>query len=253
MKRQNPIFLIPLKPPKFLLRQSSNMAIILSIETSTSICSVAVHREGDLVSFAELNEPGAHAERLMLLVEQVLEQSRIGFADLDAIAVSEGPGSYTGLRIGVSTAKGLAFGLDKPLIGVNTLQALASAIPLEEGDLAIPVLDARRMEVYREVFDWKLDSISKLDAEVLSEDSFQNFLVKHRVFFLGDAVEKVKSLVQNENAQFISEFSFSSKHLGRISFKKFKAGEFSDMAYFVPNYLKEFKALHSKKNPLLSI
>lgn len=229
------------------------MAAILSIETSTSICSVAVHLDGRLISLSELTEPGAHAERLMLLVEEVLEKAKIGFQELDAIAVSEGPGSYTGLRIGVSTAKGLAFGLNKPLIGVNTLQALASAVALREDELAIPVLDARRMEVFREVFDWKLNSVAKLDAEVLSKDSFQNFLESHRVYFLGDAVDKVESIVQHDHAIFISDLSFSAQHMGGIAFAKYQKGQFADVAYFVPNYLKEFKALHSKKNPLLSL
>lgn len=229
------------------------MVHILSIETSTPICSVAVHTDGELRSLVELKEAGAHAERLILLVEKVLKEGKIGFQDLDAIAVSEGPGSYTGLRIGVSTAKGLAFGLGKPLIGINTLQALASAVSLEEGELVIPVLDARRMEVYREVFDWRLNSVAALDAEVLSPDSFQNFLENHRVYFLGDAVDKVSSVVQSENARFIFEAEFSARHMGKISLEKFEKGQFADVAYFVPNYLKEFKALHSKKNPLLSL
>src|SRR5690606_3138120 len=176
-----------------------------------------------------------------------------GFQDLDAVAVSEGPGSYTGLRIGVSTAKGLAFGLSKPLIGVNTLQALASAVDVKEGELIIPVLDARRMEVYREVFDWNLDSVAKLDAEVLSEGSFQNFLEGHRVYFLGDAVDKVASVVQHDHGEFISDLSFSARYMGKIAFDRYQKEQFADLAYFVPNYLKEFKALHSKKNPLLSI
>ncbi len=229
------------------------MATILSIETSTPVCSVAVHADGDLVSLSELNQTGAHAERLMLLVEEVLEKGKAAFHELDAIAVSEGPGSYTGLRIGVSSAKGLAFGLGKPLIGVNTLQALASAVVLEEGELVVPVLDARRMEVYREVFDSRLASIAVLDAEVLSEKSFENFLENHRVYFVGDAVEKVSSVVKNEKAKFISDLSFSAKHMGRIAFEKYEKEQFADIAYFVPNYLKEFKALHSKKNPLLTL
>lgn len=229
------------------------MTRILSIETSTSICSVAVHLDGKLMSLAELAEPGAHAERLMLLAEEVLEKAKIGFQELDAIAVSEGPGSYTGLRIGVSTAKGLAFGLNKPLIGVNTLQALASAVDVKEGELVIPVLDARRMEVFREVFDWKLNSVAKLDAEVLSADSFQNFLDSHRVYFLGDAADKVESIVQHNHASFISHLTFSAQYMGGIAFGKYQKGQFADLAYFVPNYLKEFKALHSKKNPLLSL
>lgn len=229
------------------------MTKILSIETSTATCSVAIHEEGSLVSLSELKEPGAHAERLMLLVEEVISDSKLEFADLDAIAVSEGPGSYTGLRIGVSTAKGLSFGLGKPLLGINTLKALASAVPTHEGDLVIPVLDARRMEIYREVFDFRLHSVEGLNSEILSEDSFLNFMKRGRVYFLGDAVEKVQSIVSNENAQFISDISFSAAHMGRIALEKFRKGEFADLAYFVPNYLKEFKALHSTKNPLLTL
>ncbi len=209
--------------------------------------------DGVLLSLSELNETGAHAECLMLLVDEVLGQGKIGYPDLEAIAVSEGPGSYTGLRIGVSTAKGLAFGLNKPLIGVNTLQALASAVSMEEGELVVPVLDARRMEVYREIFDWKLNSVADLDAEVLVEGAFENFLKSHRVYFLGDAVNKVRSVVQSENAVFLEEVSFSAQNMGTIAFQKFQKGQFADIAYFVPNYLKEFKALHAKRNPLLSL
>ncbi|GAA0878029.1 tRNA (adenosine(37)-N6)-threonylcarbamoyltransferase complex dimerization subunit type 1 TsaB [Algoriphagus jejuensis] len=229
------------------------MVSILSIETSTASCSVAVHLDGELVALSELAERGAHAERLMLLVEEVVEKAEVGFRDLDAIAVSEGPGSYTGLRIGVSTAKGLAFGLNKPLIGVNTLQALASAVELKKGELLIPVLDARRMEVFREVFDWQLNSVAKLDAEVLAEISFENFLKDHRVYFLGDAVDKVESVVKHANATFVYGLTFSARYMGKIAFGKYQKRRFEDLAYFVPNYLKEFKALHSKKNPLLSL
>jgi tRNA threonylcarbamoyladenosine biosynthesis protein TsaB len=228
------------------------MVRILSIETSTSVCSVAVHLEGVLVSLFEINESGAHAEQLMGLIENVLDGAGISYSKLDAIAVSEGPGSYTGLRIGVSTAKGLAFGLNKPLIAVNTLQALASASPAAPGDLVIPVLDARRMEVYREVFNGEGISVNKLRAEVLAEDSFQNFLEKGKVYFLGDAVEKLKSVIRNPNAVFLEDLTVSAKHMGLISYEKFLRAEFADIAYFVPNYLKEFKALQSKKNPLLN-
>jgi tRNA threonylcarbamoyladenosine biosynthesis protein TsaB len=226
---------------------------ILSIETSTSVCSVAIHDRGELCFLLEINEPGAHAERLMLLIEEVIIKAGIEFADLKAVAVSEGPGSYTGLRIGVSTGKGLAYGLSIPLIGINTLHALASVVHLEEGEYVIPVLDARRMEVYREVFDKDLNSESELQPEILAENAFQDFLEKGNVYFIGDAVDKVKSVVKSENAKFITELTFSAKHMGRIAWKKFQKKEFTDLAYFVPNYLKEFKALHSKKNPLLSL
>lgn len=229
------------------------MGMILSIETATSVCSVAIHDSGRLISLCETNEQSAHAEQLMLLVEESLKKAGIESGQLDAIAVSEGPGSYTGLRIGVSTAKGLAFGLDKPLISINTLQSLASAISVKKGELIIPVLDARRMEIYREVFDWKLNSVSKLAAEILGDGVFENFLENRRVYFLGDAVQKVKSVVSSENATFNSEIVFSASHMGNLALEKFRKSEFVDLAYFVPNYLKEFKALHSKKNPLLSL
>lgn len=229
------------------------MARILSIETSTSICSVAIHDSGSLLSLAEITEPGAHAEQLMQLVLDVVGEANLQLSELDAIGVSEGPGSYTGLRIGVSTAKGLAFGLNLPLISINTLQALASAVVVEQGDLVIPVLDARRMEVFREVFDSNLSSVSKLDSEILEEGAFQNFLEIGRVYFVGDALEKVKAVVQSENAHFVSDLTFSSVHLGKLAWAKFQNQDFADIAYFVPNYLKEFKALQSKKNPLLNL
>lgn len=229
------------------------MARILSIETSTSVCSVAVHDAGSLVSLSEIKESGAHAEQIMLLVVDVVAKASIQLSDLAGIAVSEGPGSYTGLRIGVSTAKGLAFGLNLPLISINTLQALASGVAVEEDALIVSVLDARRMEVYREVFDYELNSVSKLDAEILDVGAFQNFLELGRVYFIGDALEKVKTVVTSKNAQFVSDLKFSAAHLGKLAWVKFQNQDFADLAYFVPNYLKEFKALHSKKNPLFNI
>lgn len=229
------------------------MAIILSIETATPICSVAIHDKGVLISLREITEQGAHAERLMELIIEAVGEARMKLEQLEAIAVSEGPGSYTGLRIGVSTAKGLAFGLGVPLISINTLQALASGIVAKEGELIIPVLDARRMEVYREMFDWKLNSISKLDSQILDAGAFENFLKNGKVYFLGDALEKLRSVVTNENASFNSEITFSASHMGELAFEKFEKQEFADLAYFVPNYLKEFKALQSKKNPLLTL
>ncbi|WP_026951756.1 tRNA (adenosine(37)-N6)-threonylcarbamoyltransferase complex dimerization subunit type 1 TsaB [Algoriphagus mannitolivorans] len=229
------------------------MALILSIETSTAICSIAVHSKGELLSLAELNESGAHAEKIMGLIEVALEKAGIQMKDLDAIAVSEGPGSYTGLRIGVSTAKGLAFGLDKPLIGINTLQAMATAIGSTPAKYIIPVLDARRMEVYYQVFDQQHQPVSKLDFEILEENSFENYLTKGKVVFLGDAVDKIRQVIAVPQLEIRDGINFSALHMGELAFGKFKNKEFEDIAYFVPNYLKEFKALHSKKNPLLSL
>lgn len=229
------------------------MAKILSIETATSVCSVAIHSNGELISSAEVSEQGAHAQKLMPLIDQILKESNMDYSELDAIAVSEGPGSYTGLRIGVSTAKGLAYGLGKPLIGINTLQALASAIKVNPGEFILPVMDARRMEVYYEVFDSSLNSLIPLDSEVLNEESFKNFLEQERVYFLGDALDKIKSVINHPNLVILESISFSACHLGKLAYDKWVNKEFEDIAYFVPNYLKEFKALHSKKNPLLNL
>ena len=140
------------------------MARILSIETSTSICSVAIHEQGELIALAEIKEPGAHAEKLLLLVDELFEKAGLSFADLDAVAVSQGPGSYTGLRIGVSTAKGIAYALEIPLIGINTLQAMAASQQVAPGDYVVAVLDARRKEVYTQTFGDSLQELSPIEA-----------------------------------------------------------------------------------------
>ena len=229
------------------------MARILSIETSTSICSVAIHEQGELLALAEIKEPGAHAEKLLLLVDEVFEKAGLSFADLDAVAVSQGPGSYTGLRIGVSTAKGIAYALEIPLIGINTLQAMAASQSVAPGDYVVAVLDARRKEVYTQTFGDSLQELSSIEAVVLEEGVFGSILEKGRVYFVGDGVEKVKEEVKSANALFIADWaiSLSAKNMGVLASEKHARQEWEDLAYFVPNYLKEFKALQSTKNPLL--
>lgn len=229
------------------------MAHILSIETSTSICSVAIHEQGELLALAEIKEPGAHAEKLLLLVDEVFEKAGLSFGDLDAVAVSQGPGSYTGLRIGVSTAKGIAYALEIPLIGINTLQAMAASQPVAPGDYVVAVLDARRKEVYTQTFTDSLQELSPIEALILEEGVFGLILEKGRVYFVGDGVEKVKEEVKSANALFIADWaiSLSAKNMGVLAFEKYARQEWEDLAYFVPNYLKEFKALQSTKNPLL--
>ncbi len=243
----------PLAWQRLWLEHPSRMALILSIETATPVCSVALHEQGNLLAVSEIREPGAHAEKLMGLLEEVLAKAGKLLSDLEAIAVSEGPGSYTGLRIGVSTAKGLAFALDKPLIGINTLRAMAAACPLEKGAQAVAVLDARRMEVYSQVFGEQLEEKTPIEALILEEGVFGNWLDQGKVFFIGDAVEKVRQVVDHPNAVFLSEteYPLSAKTMGQLAFEKFQEQGFEDLAYFVPNYLKEFKALQSTKNPLL--
>lgn len=229
------------------------MARILSIETSTSICSVAIHEQGELIALAEIKEPGAHAEKLLLLVDELFEKAGLSFADLDAVAVSQGPGSYTGLRIGVSTAKGIAYALEIPLIGINTLQAMAASQQVAPGDYVVAVLDARRKEVYTQTFGDSLQELSPIEAVVLEEGVFASILEKGRVYFVGDGVEKVKEEVKSANALFIADWaiSLSAKNMGVLASEKYARKEWEDLAYFVPNYLKEFKALQSTKNPLL--
>ena len=229
------------------------MARILSIETSTSICSVAIHEQGELRALAEIKEPGAHAEKLLSLVDEVLKQASLRLVDLAAVAVSQGPGSYTGLRIGVSTAKGIAYALDIPLIGINTLQAMAASQSVAEGEYVVAVLDARRKEVYTQTFGDSRQELSPIEAVVLEEGVFDSILEKGRVYFVGDGVEKVKEEVKSANALFIDDWgiSLSAKNMGTLASEKHARQEWEDLAYFVPNYLKEFKALQSTKNPLL--
>jgi tRNA threonylcarbamoyladenosine biosynthesis protein TsaB len=231
------------------------MARILSIETSTSICSVAIHEQGELLALAEIMEPGAHAEKLVSLVDAALKQANLRLVDLAAVAVSQGPGSYTGLRIGVSTAKGIAYGLEIPLIGINTLQAMAASQQIISGEYVVAVLDARRKEVYTQTFGDSFQQLSPIEAVVLEEGVFGSVLEKGKVYFVGDGVEKVKEEVQHVNAQFVEnwESSLSAKNMGVLASEKHARQEWEDLAYFVPNYLKEFKALQSTKNPLLKL
>lgn len=227
------------------------MAYILSIETATDKLSIALHRSGQLLSMKELNEKGVHAEKIMELIDEVLDSVKLQSSDLNAVAVSEGPGSYTGLRIGVSTAKGIAFALNLPLITVNTLQALAYQAKGENKDFhIIAMLDARRMEVYSQVFSNEGSVKRALEAEVLTEGIYQSYLDLGKVCFIGDAVGKASQIILHENAVFL-ENQVSAESVGWIAWEKYQNKEFADLAYFVPNYLKEFKALQSKKNPLL--
>ncbi|WP_425637724.1 tRNA (adenosine(37)-N6)-threonylcarbamoyltransferase complex dimerization subunit type 1 TsaB [Algoriphagus yeomjeoni] len=228
------------------------MAVILSLETSTPICSIALHKDGVLMKEKSLDVPGAHSEKLMEMIDSLLGECQLAMENVEAVAVSEGPGSYTGLRIGVSVAKGLAFAGDIPLISISTLKALAygAKSQIKGKGLIVAMLDARRMEVYREVFDQELETVTKLDSEIIDEESFSNLFEKCKVYFVGDAVKKVAEVIHHTNAVFL-DVPISAEYVGSLAFQKFQMEEFADLAYFVPNYLKEFKALQSKKNPLL--
>ncbi len=224
------------------------MGIILNIETATKNCSVSLAKEGRVLTFLEENEAQySHAEKLHLLIEEVCEKAEISLRELEAVAVSKGPGSYTGLRIGVSAAKGLCFALDIPLIAVATLDVLAhSAVPTKNG-LIVPLLDARRMEVYSAVFDATFSQIRETKAEIITEDSFAEELLRGEVVFLGDGAKKVKEIITHENAVFIENSFPSAKTMSFLSEEKFKHKDFEDLAYFEPFYLKDFIAGKSKK------
>src|SRR5690606_5497135 len=229
------------------------MGLILSIETAISVCSVALHdQEGRLVGIAEIFQENVHAQKLMPLIESLLQQAGVLQGELAAIAVSSGPGSYTGLRIGVSTAKGLAYALGIPLIGVDTLDALARrAVPLVEAeDLVVPMIDARRMEVYCKVVSGVMEELSPLAPLIIDESSFDTYLSSGKLFFLGDANEKVRGIIRHENAVFVPLLN-SAGTVGEIAAVRFREEQFDDVAYFEPNYLKEFRVLKSKKSLLL--
>ena len=179
------------------------MALILCLETATTNCSVALSKDGALLALKEDKSNNySHAEKLHVFIDEILKENNLQVEDLDAIAVSKGPGSYTGLRIGVSSAKGLCFSLDIPLISIATLASLAAHVKQEKGFI-IPMLDARRMEVYSAVFDQKLEEIRETRAEVLDENSFTDYLEKNNTVFIGNGVEKFQDICTHSNAEFI--------------------------------------------------
>ncbi len=168
--------------------------------------------------------------------------------DIEAVAISKGPGSFTGLRIGVSAAKGLCFSLDVPLISVSTLASLAIAINVKEGEFIIPLLDARRMEVYSAVFDHNYEQIRKTEAEIIDKNSFEEFLRNGKVYFLGDGANKCKDIIVDKNAIFLEGYFPSANEMAKISFHEYKISNTEDVAYFEPFYLKDFLITKSKKN-----
>ncbi|MFD2564106.1 tRNA (adenosine(37)-N6)-threonylcarbamoyltransferase complex dimerization subunit type 1 TsaB [Aquimarina rubra] len=216
------------------------MAYILCIETSTTNCSVALVKEGHIVmSKEDYDTKYSHAERLHHFINIVIDESGITFGDLNAIAVSKGPGSYTGLRIGVSAAKGLCYGLDIPLISVNTLHSLALQVESKKGFI-VPMIDARRMEVYSAVFSSDYEQLRSTEAEILTETSYQNYLQEGEVYFIGNGVAKFAEICNHQNAKFISEKLPSANEMATISYEKFLKNNFEDVSYFEPYYLKDF-------------
>ena len=221
------------------------MSYILNIESSTTNCSVSLANNGELISIRELNEKNySHSTKLHSFIEEVLKNSNITVNKLSAIAVSSGPGSYTGLRIGVSAAKGLCYALQIPLISVPTLQVLARQLNIQREDLIIPVMDARRDEVYSAVYNSEYELVRNIFPEIIDSESFIELAKENKLYFIGNGQEKCERLIRkNSNLIFSNYDTFpSSKEMVLISYEKFKKLKFEDVAYFEPDYLKKFKA-----------
>lgn len=234
------------------------MATILSIETSTDVCSVALTSEGQVLDHSENYEGQTHATLLSQYVQQALQYARTREVPIDAIAVSIGPGSYTGLRIGLSEAKGLAFGLSVPLIGVNTLQLLAVSAMFnhfidEERLLYVPMIDARRMEVYTAAYTPALEALVEPQAMILDENSFKNLLDEgYTLVAIGNGSDKAREVLKHDRMRFIAGVKPVALEMMALAEKAFREQQFIDVAYSTPFYLKEFQAT-KPKNPILNL
>ena len=223
------------------------MAIILNIETATKNCSVSIAKNGEVIALKELNNGNySHAEVLHPFILDVLTEAKINSNKIDAVAVSKGPGSYTGLRIGVSAAKGLCFAFNKPLLSIETLRSLANATSVKEG-VIVSMLDARRMEVYAAVFNNNHEQIRDVKAQIIDKNSFSEYLDAGKVSFLGDGAHKCKDIITHKNAIFIDGKFPSAKEMANLSYLKYKKNDIEDVAYFEPFYLKDFIAIPEKK------
>jgi tRNA threonylcarbamoyladenosine biosynthesis protein TsaB len=225
------------------------MSLILLIETATTSCSVALAKDDHIIALREVDQRNIHAEVITVFIDELFKQTNHTYAQLDAVAVSSGPGSYTGLRIGVSTAKGLCFSLDKPLIVVETLQAMAhgfiarGGMEIATGALLCPMIDARRMEVYTALFDDKGNEVKPTTAEIIDSESFANVLIDKRVIFFGDGAAKCKAAFADKpNAIIADSFVNSATDILVPALEKLNKHAFADVAYFEPYYLKDFIA-----------
>ena len=225
------------------------MSLILNIETSTSVCSVALSQDEKIIEYRESPDDKLHSTQLIPFIEEVFKSSGVFAKDLDAVAVSKGPGSYTGLRIGVSTAKGIAYSVNKPLIAIGTLLCMTLGLREEmpqlfknENTLLCPMIDARRMEVYLTLFNNRLENVIEVRAEILNENSFKQILFNKSIVFFGNGMEKCRKVIQHENAVFIENCKPLARYLAIISHTHYIDQKFENLAYFEPFYLKDFIA-----------
>jgi tRNA threonylcarbamoyladenosine biosynthesis protein TsaB len=219
------------------------MALILNIETATQMCSVALAKDGEVLFSKEKNGEYSHAENLTVFIEEVMQHTGYSLSAIDAVAVSKGPGSYTGLRIGVSVAKGLCYALDKPLVAIETLKQMAKGIAdVQQQDvLYCPMIDARRMEVYCALYDKQQNVISPTEAKIMDAHSFENDLAKQVILFFGDGAIKCKQVLAHQpNAHFLENIFPSAVVMASLSEQAFQQKQLEDVAYFVPYYLKDF-------------
>ena len=229
------------------LSKKIKLALILNIETATKNCSVCLAKDGEVLAIRELNDGNySHAEKLHPFIQELFIETNFTSKDIDAVAVSKGPGSYTGLRIGVSAAKGICFAIDKPLISIETLKSLACIISVDDG-LIVPMLDARRMEVYAAVFNSLYKKVRQIRAEIIDKNSFNEELSKGKVYFLGDGAAKCKDVIIHDNAVFVEDKFPSAKEMAILSYNKYKKNDIEDVAYFEPFYLKDFVVIPEKK------
>ena len=228
------------------------MGLILSLETSTTFCSAALHDDGKLVASKELLTPQSASSQLAPIIDQLFKASKVSSREIKAVAVASGPGSYTGLRIGVATAKGICYALQIPLIAVNTLELMAYQIvnsssspsPLERGlggeVLLCPMLDARRMEVYCLLADLDLRIIEPTLAKIIDEESFRVWLETKTILFFGNGADKCQEIIKSPNATFMKGITPSASQLGEMAFQKLMDNKFENLSSFEPYYLKEF-------------
>lgn len=236
-----------LRDTKKFLAVNNSLALILSIETSTRVCSVALHKDGVLLTTQLHQIDKSHSSLLPGIVPEICDEASVKLKDLDAVAVSEGPGSYTGLRIGVTSAKGFCFALSIPLIAIPSLDVMTEAVRKKfKGEYNLcPMMDARRMEVYTKMVDQDDHEVWALQPKILDENSFSEFTQPVHLF--GDGMPKFREIVNQENLLFIDNIYPDAANMGRLAAEKYQAGQFEDLAYFEPNYLKEWRTTTPKK------
>ena len=233
------------------------MTHILCIETGTTVCSVALGNENGVLGYKEVADSKSHASELSVFILDLLKELSFNIKDIDAIAVSKGPGSYTGLRIGVSLAKGICFALNKPLIAIGSLESMVYGVndivtqqKLDSSHIFCPMIDARRMEVYSALFDNEKNRITDVSAIIVEAEAFNEQLQSKKIVFFGNGASKCKSVISNQNAIFIDNFEPSARFMLPLALKAYNDEKFEDIAYFEPFYLKDFVAIKAKNKVL---